>query len=139
MSVETIREAIKDHRKHLVELGYVEKMRSSLVFEQILEAGETIVGGERHRGIGKSLLILAKAAETERTILVESYVQKDLLKKTASEFGVEVSVEVINSALRGKDLRTGVYLDEVKYLDSLELLKEFRIPVWGGVLSLGMI
>lgn len=112
-----------------------EKLKRSFFVEKAIKNDELVIVTERHRQIGKTLLTLMRASETNRPVMVHSTQYRDIMLDFIRLYDLDVELLAPNDNLRGRDLRRGLYLDGIVDMDILYVLEEQRIPVWGGTIS----
>jgi hypothetical protein len=97
--------------------------------------GFMTVVDHRHRGIGKTTILLEHAKKNDAPVIVGNYMTKRAIEHLAGANGVKVYVftPFYLPNLRGLRFPNGVYIDESVTPQSLKLLrKHFKVRVNGG-------
>lgn len=114
MGLPEVKSRIEKHRNQLLEAGELEMVMDSLRFEEALNHGQLFFTEAKHRRIGKSSLILKKAAEEGVPVIVETRSIRDFFRSTCRDLELTVEIYALTEPLRGNNSRKGVYIDEVR-------------------------
>jgi hypothetical protein len=103
-----------------------------LWFKFLLSQNKLIKVDDRHRGVGKTYMMIEKAIKHDIPILAGSQKHVDLIKRSANVVEVYGLAKNFTIHIRGKQFPNGVLIDESVDPEMIEFVKANNIHIRGG-------
>lgn len=104
-------------------------------FKFLLNRDKLIKVDERHRGIGKTYMMIERAIEKNIPIVVGSQQQADNIKRNGNPVEVVRMAKNFSIDIEGRKFPNGVMIDESLDEDMIKEIKARKIRIRGGFIA----
>ena len=104
-------------------------------FKFLLNRNRLIKVDERHRGIGKTYMMIERAIKEDIPIVVGNQMEANLIKRDGNPVEVLRLAKNFTIDFKGKQFPNGVMIDESVDPDMISFLKERNIKIRGGFIQ----